>query len=378
MPLRAPPRVAWRQGGQRQPRVDPGQGRVLRHLRRRLHPQARVHRAHPAVLHRRPPRLRADTAVLWQRGPERDRQGCRLHADGVLQVCPAGQEPLQRRLLRGNQRDVPPGGGARGRRHLHRLEVRGRVDLTPDARARLAVHLHSRGARRGRRPGECRGVLEAAAPVGDRRLRDPLHPPPVVVEEVQADARATHSIPVDRVVLSHRHRARDPAPGAAARDLLRPAPRVAVDLRARVGDLLRRLLPDAGDPRVVHPGHLPVGDLDACDRLLPDLLQGVVQRAARQGGRLAGNGNPQAELALQLHDPPAADARVPGHRVGGRHLPRLDQRVPHARNRVERDQHRHPLGIRVRRGYRGQAASHAAPALAAGRWGRWVKRPAHR
>ena len=95
------------------------------------------------VLHRRRRRLRADAAGLRQ--PEQPRlPRRRLHADGVLPVRPAGPEPLQRGILRRHERGVPSRGDRRHRRHVHRLQVGGRVDLADAARARLALGLHPR------------------------------------------------------------------------------------------------------------------------------------------------------------------------------------------------------------------------------------------
>ena len=82
-------------------------------------------------------RLRADPAGLRQPAqPDLARR--RLHADRVLQVRAGRPQPLQRGLLRGHQRHLPARRGRRRRRHLHRLEVRGRVDLADAARAGLA------------------------------------------------------------------------------------------------------------------------------------------------------------------------------------------------------------------------------------------------
>ena len=117
-----------------------GEGRLLLHLRRRLRAESRLHRSDAALLHRRGRGLRADTADLRQPAHhDRPRRG--LHADGVLPLRPAWPEPLQRGVLRRHQRDVPPHGHPRDRRHLHRLQVRGRVDLPEAARARLAQPL---------------------------------------------------------------------------------------------------------------------------------------------------------------------------------------------------------------------------------------------
>ena len=117
-------------------------------------------------------RLRADPADVRQPAqPDLPRR--RLHADGVLPVHPAGPEPVQRRVLRGHQRDLPARRDRADRRHVHRLEVRGRVDL---------ARLHERGWKRctsptcwpSATPRDHRGLHQAAAAVGHRRVRDPV------------------------------------------------------------------------------------------------------------------------------------------------------------------------------------------------------------
>ena len=152
-------------------------------------------------------RVRPDAAGVRQ-PPHRHRPRRRLHADRVLPVHPARPEPLQRRVLRRHQRGLPP----RGRSTTSAActptqQVRGRVDLADAPRARLAQRLHPRRAGRRRRPRHHRGLHQAAAALGDRRVRDPPHPQPA-----QPSAPA-HARPADHVLrhgdaLPHRHHAR--------------------------------------------------------------------------------------------------------------------------------------------------------------------------
>ncbi len=139
------PDNSWCQGREPQPRALDHRRRVLRRLRRRLRAEAGVLPRDAAVLRHRQGRLRPDAPDVRQ-PPHGPVPRVRLHAVGLLLPDPVREEPLQRRVLRGDERRLPPQRGRRHRRHLPGVEVRGHLDLDPPARARLAVHLHRCGA----------------------------------------------------------------------------------------------------------------------------------------------------------------------------------------------------------------------------------------
>ena len=107
------------------------------------------------------------------------------------------------------------------RRHLLRLQVGGRLDVADAAREGLADGLHPDRARRRGHPRDRRGLHQAAAALGDGRLRDHAHPQPAVAEAQPHDGPAA-AVPGDLDALPDRHRAAAADPGAAAADLLQP------------------------------------------------------------------------------------------------------------------------------------------------------------
>ncbi|WIB13749.1 glycosyltransferase [Curtobacterium sp. MCPF17_052] len=184
-----------------------------------------------------------------------------------------------------------------------------------------SLHLHERGWKSvfipmtlavGDAPRDDRGVQQAAAPLGDRWIRDPAHALPVQ-PEAQADDGPAPAVLRDGELLPDRHRARTAAPGPAARDLLRPPTDEHVDRRGRVGALLPGLLPHAGRPGVLRARVVPLRDAAARGGVLPDLRTCAVERPLREGAGVArhrSRSRPGA-VTVQLHRAPGARLRVP-------------------------------------------------------------------